>query len=56
MQIGNTQINFINPPGQSKQDLKKLYDTCNKIFKDDKYFYTKEQVKMLKKDKKNIWL
>lgn len=56
MLIGNTQINFINPSEQSKDNLKKLYDTCNKIFKDDKYFYSKEQVKLLKKDKRNIWL
>jgi len=56
MKIGNTQINFINPPEQSKESLKKLYDTCNKIFKEEKYFYSKEQIKSLKRNKNNIWL
>lgn len=56
MQIGNTTINFINPQTQAKDNLKKLYDTCNRIFKDEKCFYTKEQVKKLKKDKTNIFM
>lgn len=56
MQIGNTTINFINPPEQSKESLKRLYDTCNRIFKEDKYFYTKEEFKKIKKDKSNILL
>lgn len=56
MKIGNTEINFINPPEQSRQSLKKLYDTCNKIFKEDKFFYSKDEIKKLKQDKNNIWL
>lgn len=56
MQIGNTVINFINPTEQSKDSLKKLYDTCNKIFKDESLFYSKDEIKKLKKDKKNVWL
>ena len=35
----------------TKEKLQQIYDTCNKIFKDEKYFYTKEQIKDLKKDK-----
>lgn len=49
------QITF-NKKTLTKEKLKQIYDTCNKIFKDDKYFYSKEQVKDLKKDKTNIWL
>ncbi len=56
MKIGNTQINFINPHEQSRESLKKLYDTCNRLFKDDKYYYSKEEVLKLKRDKNNIWL
>ena len=40
----------------TKEKLQQIYDPCNKIFKDEKYFYTKEQIKDLKKDKTNIWL
>ena len=40
----------------TKERLKQIYDVCNKLFKDEKYFYNKEQVKELKKDKTNIWL
>ena len=40
----------------TKEKLQEIYDVCNKIFKDDKYFYSKEQVKQLKKDKTNVWL
>lgn len=56
MQIGNTIINFIEPPEQSKESLKKLYDTCNRLFKDEKCFYSKEEFKKIKKDKSNILL
>ena len=56
MQIGNTTINFIEPHEQSKESLKKLYDTCNKLFKDEKCFYSKEEFKKIKKDKTNILL
>ena len=40
----------------TQEKLKQIYDTCNKIFKDEKYFYSKEEVKELKKDKNNVWL
>ena len=48
-------ITFTKKP-ITKDRLKLIYDTCNKLFKDDKYFYTKEEVKALKKDKNNVWL
>lgn len=40
----------------TREKLQQIYDTCNKIFKDDKYFYSKDQVKELKRDKNNVWL
>ena len=39
-----------------KERLKKIYEVCNRIFKDkNECFYTSEQVKELKKDKNNIF-
>lgn len=37
-------------------DLKKIYDVCNEIFKDESLFYTSDEVKGLKKDKENIFI
>lgn len=34
-----------------REDLIKLYDVCNRIFKSNRCFYTKEEVAELKKDK-----
>lgn len=45
----------MQPP--TKEKLKNIYDVCNKIFRDNEnVFYSKEQVKDLKKDKTNIFL
>lgn len=49
------KVTFYKKP-ITKEKLQEIYDVCNKIFKDDKYFYSKEQVKELKKDKMNVWL
>ena len=49
----NISVVRTNP---TKETLQIIYDTCNKIFKDDSCFYTKEETKHLKKDKKNIFL
>ena len=49
------KITFNKKP-LTKEKLQEIYDTCNRIFKDDKYFYSKEQIKDLKKDKNTIWL
>lgn len=50
-------MNKINrPETPKKEDLKRLYDVCNKIFKKKECFYTREEVKELKKDEKNIFL
>ncbi len=55
MKIGNTEIIFksVTP---TRENLKAVYDVCNKLFQDEELFYTTEQVKELKKDKKNIFL
>jgi hypothetical protein len=46
---------IMKPP--TKEKLKIIYDVCNKVFRDnDAVFYTKEQVRELKKDKSNIFL
>ena len=46
---------IMQPP--TKEKLKIIYDVCNKVFRDNEnVFYTKEQVKELKKDKSNIFL
>ena len=40
-----------------EERLKKIYEVCNKLFKDkDECFYTREEVNKLKKDEKNIFL
>lgn len=44
------------PETPKKEDLKRLYDVCNKIFKKKECFYTKEEVKELKKDEKNKFI
>lgn len=59
MKIGNTEINLVHKEIQSeelKNNLKSFYDTCNKIFISSDVFYSSEQIKKLKKDKKNIFL
>lgn len=55
MKIGNSEIIFKSAT-PTKENLKAVYDVCNKIFKSDELFYTSEQVKSLKKDKRNIFL
>lgn len=50
----NISIVRTNP---TKETLQIIYDTCNKIFKDDETcFYSKEETKLLKNNKKNIFL
>lgn len=44
------------PETPKKEDLKRLYDVCNKIFKKKECFYTKEEVKELKKNEKNKFI
>lgn len=44
------------PETPKKEDLKRLYDICNKIFTKKECFYTKEEVKKLKEDKKNTFI
>lgn len=44
------------PATPKKEDLKRLYDVCNRIFKKKECFYTREEVKKLKEDKSNKFL
>lgn len=40
-----------------EERLQKIYDVCNKLFKNkDECFYTSKEVEELKKDKENIFL
>lgn len=50
----NISVVRTNP---TKETLQIIYDTCNKIFKDNEAcFYTKEETKLLKQDKNNTFL
>lgn len=40
----------------TKEVLTNIYDVCNKIHKDSKYFYTSEEVRKLKKNSNNIFI
>lgn len=42
------------PIKPKKDDLKKLYDVCNKIFKKKELFYTKEEFEKMKKENEEI--
>ncbi len=46
----------INPGKPTRQNLKTLYDVCNRLFQDEKLFYTDKQVKDLKAKKENIFI
>lgn len=59
MKIGNTEIILNNRKFEQeeiKNNLRIFYDTCNKIFMNDDVFYSSEQIKKLKKDRRNIFL
>ena len=36
--------------------LMNLYDVCNRLFKDDDCFYTKEEIEQKKTNEKNIFI
>ena len=42
------------PNKPQRADLIKLYDVCNRVFKDKECFYTKEQLLKVKKEKTGI--
>jgi hypothetical protein len=44
------------PDVPKKEDLKRLYDICNEIFKKKECFYTEEEVKKLKANKENRFI
>lgn len=39
------------PDKPKKADLIKLYEVCNKVFKNNECFYTKEEFEKVKKEK-----
>lgn len=46
---------IVRPTKPKKEDLIKLYDVCNSIFKKKDLFYTKEEFKKIKKEKEELW-
>ena len=42
------------PQKPSRADLIRLYEVCNKVFKDKDCFYTKEQFEKAKKEKTGV--
>ena len=42
------------PDKPKKEDLKRLYDVCNEIFKKKECFYTKEQFEKVKEKMEEI--
>ena len=52
---GNYIMDKVNRPEKPKKDdLKKLYDVCNSIFKNKQCFYTPDEFKQIKKEKEEI--
>lgn len=48
-------MNKVNRPKKpKKENLVKLYDVCNEIFKNKNCFYTKEEFKKIKKEKEEL--
>lgn len=45
---------IIRPEKPKKEDLKKLYDICNRISKKKEHFYTKEQFEIKKKEMEEL--
>ena len=45
---------IIRPEKPKKNDLIKLYDVCNSIFKKKELFYTKEEFKKIEKEKEKL--
>lgn len=55
--VGNRVIESYIPKKTNARDLEALYDILNEIFADySECFYTKDEVKKLKKDSTNIFL
>lgn len=48
-------MDIVNRPKKpKKEDLIKLYDICNSIFKKEELFYTKEEFKKEKEKKEEL--
>lgn len=44
------------PSTPDSKTLKAIYDLCNELFKDEKLFYSPEEVKQMKNNKDNIFI
>lgn len=53
--VGNKDVGAYIPKEVDLHSLEQLYDVCNELFDDD-CFYSKDEVKELKKDKENKFL
>lgn len=59
MKIGNTEIILKHKylkQEEKKNNLRIFYDACNKVFMNDDVFFSSEEIKELKKDKRNVFL
>lgn len=59
MKIGNTEIILKHKylkQEEKKNNLRNFYDACNKVFMNDDVFFSSEEIKELKKDKRNVFL
>ena len=55
MEVINMKIT-VSRKTPTKEVLQNIYDVMNKYIKNEKCFYTSDEVKKLKKDKTNVWL
>lgn len=53
---GGQMIKLHKPDKPSINNLKNVYDVCNKIFSSEKCFYSNNQVNELKQDQRYIFL
>lgn len=55
--VGGKRIEAYYPEKTRAEDLERLYDICNELFRDmEECFYTKEEVTKLKKNNENEFL
>lgn len=50
------KVKLFTTTSSREQNLKNVYDVCNKVFKDNQCFYTCDNFNKLKQDKNNIFL
>ena len=50
------KVKIFTTTSLKEKNLKNVYDVCNKVFKDNKCFYTCDDLNKLKQDKTNVFL